>query len=644
MCGIAGVFHFKTHKPPTTEILERANRIQAHRGPDGEGVWIHGSIGLAHRRLAIIDLSEGHQPMLCTPLSTENIDGQPLGICFNGEIYNYRGLRRELSDEGREFRTHSDTEVILALYERHGVRGVERLNGQFAFALYDGQRDRLLLVRDHLGQKPLYYTETRDGIAFASELKALLALLTNRPTLNTQALWDFLSLGYVTGEEGPLRDVRVLRPGSRLIVENGVLRVEEYWDIPVCVGDRDDGLVIPPAGGYESLIRLTLREAVRRALVADVPVGVFLSAGLDSSSILSLATEIQGAPLPSFTIDFEENSYGEGDEAAEFARSLGSEHTVISMAAADVPRLLDQVVWHTDSLQAMPSALPLYLVAEIAARQVKCVLHGGGGDEVFLGYPTYLADILAGPVRWPAVSMAARAGLAALKMVPATHARVGLDYKARQFLSGATLPPDRAHYHWRTIFSEEEKRALVHPSLGMDCHDSFHVFQNMLHNAHHAPLLDRAAYVDLKTWWVDMGLVQADGITMAHGLEARMPFMDPMLVEVAMRIPGAERLRFLQPKALLRRALRPLLPEKVTRRRKMGFHVPLAVWFREQLSSWLDCQLSPERLRLHGWFSPEFVQRLLHEHRTRRADHSFRLWNLVVALRWKELVLDGRTT
>src|SRR5262249_16532243 len=347
MCGIAGVFHFKTYKPPSLEILEKANRIQAHRGPDDEGIWVHGPTGFAHRRLAIIDLSEGRQPMLRAPHSTEGAGGQPLAICFNGEIYNYRALRKELLDDGSGFRTHSDTEVLLALYERHGVRGVERLNGQFAFALYDGQRGRLLLARDHLGQKPLYYVETQDGIAFASELKGLLALLPERPALNTQALWDFLSLGYVTGEEGPLRDVRVLRPGSRLIVENGSLRVETYWDIPLLAGDGTNCRLMPPSEGYESLVRLLLREAVGRALVADVPVGVFLSAGLDSSSILSLATEIQGTPLPSFTVDFEESSYAEGKEATEFARSLGSEHTVIRMGAADVPRLLDHVVWHT---------------------------------------------------------------------------------------------------------------------------------------------------------------------------------------------------------------------------------------------------------------------------------------------------------
>src|SRR5262249_8418922 len=323
MCGIAGVFHFKTYKPPSLEILEKANRIQAHRGPDDEGIWVHGPTGFAHRRLAIIDLSEGRQPMLRAPLSTEGTGAQPLAICFNGEIYNYRALRRELLDDGSGFRTHSDTEVLLALYERYGLRGVERLNGQFAFALYDGKRDRLLLARDHLGQKPLYYLEPQDGSAFASELKGLLALLPERPALNTQALWDFLSLGYVTGEEGPLRDVRVLRPGSRLIVEDGSLRVETYWDIPLA-GDGANGRLIPPSEGYESLVRLLLREAVRRALVADVPVGVFLSAGLDSSIILSLATEIPGAPLRSFTAAFAERSYSQGSAPPNSTRSLAT--------------------------------------------------------------------------------------------------------------------------------------------------------------------------------------------------------------------------------------------------------------------------------------------------------------------------------
>jgi asparagine synthase (glutamine-hydrolysing) len=640
MCGIAGLFHFKSRKPPSPEALARANRVQAHRGPDDEGVWIHGATGFAHRRLAIIDLSEGHQPMLRLPQGSPDAAGRPLAVCFNGEIYNYRTLRRELQDEGVAFRTGSDTEVLLALYERHGVRCVERLNGQFAFALYDARADRLLVARDHLGQKPLYYMETGDGIVFASELKGLLALREGSPRLNAQALWDFLSLGYVTGEDAALGGVRVLRPGTRLIVEEGASRLETYWDIPLCGSDGTNGRMVAPSDGYESLVRLLLREAVSRALVADVPVGVFLSAGLDSSSILSLATEIQGAPLPTFTVDYEESSYAEGGDATAFARSLGSEHTLLPMGASDVPRLLDPVVWHTDSLQAMPSALPLYLVSQAAAARVKCVLHGGGGDEVFLGYPTYVADVLAVPFRWPAARVAARAGLAAMRLVPASHARVGLDYKARQFLSGAALPADRAHYHWRTIFSEQEKRQLVHPDLGADCHESFGAFEPALQRARSARVLDRGGFVDLKTWWVDMGLVQADGITMAHGLEARMPFMDPTLVEVAMGIPGDERLRYLRPKALLRRALRPLLPATLTRRRKMGFHVPLATWFRGPLHDWLADQLSPERVRRHGWFSMEVIQRLVREHDLRRADHSFRLWNLVVALRWKELVLD----
>ena len=640
MCGIAGIFNYKTHKPPLAVFLDRANRLNAHRGPDDEGIWTHGCIGLAHRRLSIIDISEGQQPMVCLPTLADGAETPQLAVCFNGEIYNYRQLRKDLTEQGRSFRTHSDTEVILAIYERYGARGVELLNGQFALALYDSQHNKLLLARDHLGQKPLYYVETEDGIAFASEIKALLGLLGKTPPLNAQALWDYLSLGYITGEATPLRGIRTLRPGNRLVVENGHVAVEEYWDVPVWQNNGDGRSLMRSAGGYESLVRFGLVEAVRRALVADVPVGVFLSAGIDSSSLLSIATQIQGSPLPSFTVDFEENSYAEGLDATEFARSLGSEHHVIRMIAADVPRLLDKVVWHTDSLQAMPSALPLYAVAEIAARHVKCVLHGGGGDEVFLGYPTYVADILSQAGRLPGATLAASAGLAALKMIPATHSRVGLDYKARQFLTGMTFPPERAHYHWRVIFNEEDKRQLVEPSLSKGCQHSFHVFENVFRKAGHAPLLDRAAYVDLKTWWVDMGLVQADGITMAHGLEARMPFMDPVLVELAMRIPGNQRLQFLKPKALLRRALSPMLPKNVTRRRKMGFHVPLALWFRDQLATWLDSQLSEDRLRKHGWFAASVVRQLVKEHRTRRADHSFRLWNLIVALRWKELILD----
>lgn len=594
-----------------------------HRGPDAVGIATIGPVCLGHRRLSVQDLrAAADQPMV-------DRSGRHV-VVFNGEIYNFAELRRELEARGSRFRTHGDTEVLLEAYNAWGLDCLRRFNGMFAFALWD-ERDRtLLLARDRLGKKPLYWAALPDGgIVFASELKALAAEPALSRTVNPRAIGHLLSLGYILGSEAMWAGVNKLPPAHWMVVApDRPVRTGCYWDLAAAYADKS---VMGEAEAAEHLLAL-LDDATRLRLVADVPVGAFLSGGIDSAAVVSsMCRFVAPARIHTFCAGFEEPGFDERQPAAALARSLGVNHHDQSVAAS-IGRILPRIAWYADEPFADTSLLPLYALAELARRDVVVALSGDGGDEIFGGYETYVADALCHATRWlpPGLTRAARWGLDRL---PASRAKVGLQFKLRQFLRAHGADPVAAHFGWREIFGPGEKRALLRPEwrdavMSGDPLADFRAFDAEVAGL---GLLDRMSYVDIKTWLADDILVKLDRATMAHGLEARAPFLDHRLVEFAASLPPRFKLRGLCKKWILKRALADRVPADVLTRPKRGFNAPVAHWL-DPAGGLLD---AVGVVNLAGpWFRPEMVAALVDDHRARRADNSFKLLTLVSLAMW----------
>ena len=624
MCGIAG--HLSWGPPPDDDLVARMTRGLAHRGPDGEGVTTVGPVALGHRRLAIIDLSRAaDQPMT-------DVSGA-YWIVFNGEIYNYRELRSELMKRDSRFKTQSDTEVILEAYKHWGIDCVSHFNGMFAFALWDGPQRRLLLARDRLGKKPLYFHEEGDGsLTFASELKALCEDQRMARRLNPRALSQYLSLNYVLTSDAILDGVRKLKPGHLLVCAEHQPPVERrYWNLAEHF--RRDTPHRSPQEAAEAL-RALLDDSVRARLVSDVPLGIFLSGGVDSSSLAaSMCQTLPAAAVRSFSMGFQEATFSEVEEARATAAYLGVAHTDME-TAAEVAKLLPRIVRAADEPFADTSMIPTYLLSEFARKHVTVCLSGDGGDEVFAGYETYLADKLHDVVRHvPAPVMSGVAGLTRALM-PVSFGKVSFDYKVRQFLGAHRYDHARAHYHWRTIFSDADKKQLVHPDLWPQVanHDPFDGFAAFDQEVADRPFLDRALYVDVKTWLADDILVKADRASMAHGLELRAPFLDYRIVEFAASLPIEWKLKGTRKKHLLKLSQRGRLPDAVLNRRKQGFNAPVSHWL---LSSF---RTEFEHLTTDGQvlplYSTDFVKALWSEHSGGRRDNGHKLLGLINLQLW----------
>jgi asparagine synthase (glutamine-hydrolysing) len=622
MCGISGIVDFR--HPPEGPLLGRMSERLAHRGPDASGCVLRGAAALAHRRLSIIEPSALSNQPLCD-------HEQRLWITFNGEIYNYRELRAELRAEGARFRTESDTEVLLEAYRRWDVGLLPRLNGMFAFGLWDEGRQRLLLARDRLGEKPLFYQPLADGVAFASELPALAAHPGVERRLSPRALSQYLSFNYVLGDACVLEGVRKLPPAHYALVERDrPIAPARYWEVAPRFLDKARYRSLDEAA--EALAAL-LEDAVRLRLVSDVPLGAFLSGGLDSSSVVAAMCRLRDrAGNRTFSSGFAEDSYSELPWARAVAAALGVDHRD-EVVRGDMAELLPRIVRHGGEPFADTSAIPMYFLARFARKHVTVCLSGDGADEILAGYPTHAADRLHRALR--VVPRPLRALLArAADALPVTHRKVSLDYKARQFLRGAALPFARAHAFWRTIFTEEEKHALVRPERRAEvmAEDPAARFLPHFETVAGAHYLDQAAYVDLQTWLPDDILVKVDRATMAHGLEARPPFLDHRLVEFAASLPVACKMRGLRGKRVLRRAQRGRLPAGVLRRRKQGFNAPVSAWLLGPLRP-----LAEEALRapaLREWIDPAAVDRLWRAHEGFAADNGLKLYGLTCLGLW----------
>jgi asparagine synthase (glutamine-hydrolysing) len=606
MCGICGIASQQGRAD-----LDRVAAMSAtllHRGPDSFGEYADGPVALAARRLSIIDLETGDQPI-------GNEDGT-IHVVQNGEIYNYRELRHEVERAGHHFRTHGDTEVLLHLYEDHGDAFAARLRGMFAVAIWDGRRRRLVLARDRFGIKPLYYRHAGGELTFASELRAL-----PRGEIDLDALESFLAFNSIPAPQTIFRDVRKLPAGHTLVWEDGRVHVECFArPRPLEVRPDDEAELVEE-------LRARLRDSVRAHLVSDVPVGVLLSGGVDSSLLAALAAQETGEPLRTFSIGFEERTFDELGDARRVAERYGTRHRELVLRP-DAARLLPALAEAFDEPFADSSALPTYLVSQLAAEDVKVALSGEGGDELFGGYYTYAADLLAARV----------GGLAQLarplvERLPSSDARAAFDYRAKRFVRAAHLPPLERHHGWKEIFSRDARAELTGRRSDFDPVD---ILRARYAETVGTPELARLQDVDFGVYLVDDLLVKTDRASMAHSLEARVPYLDSAVTNLALALPTRHKVRGLQKKILLRKAAEPLLPHEIVHGRKRGFSIPAAAWLRGELEPFARETLSAERLQRQGFFRPAVVQQVIDDHVSRREDLSRQLWGLLAFTLWHE--------
>jgi asparagine synthase (glutamine-hydrolysing) len=609
MCGICGIA--TTRGGADVDALRAMSDLLVHRGPDSSGQHVDGGIALAARRLSILDLEHGDQPIA-------NEDGSCV-VVQNGEIYNYPALRRDLERAGHALRTQCDTEALVHLYEEHGVGFAERLRGMFAVAIWDAPRRRLVLARDRYGIKPLYYHHVGDELRFASEVRAL-----PRGEIDLDALECFLAFNSIPAPYSIFRDVRKLPAGHVLVWEDGAVTIERFARPgPALDNDVRDG---DEAELIEEL-RARLRDSVKAHLLSDVPVGVLLSGGVDSAALAALAAQETAEPVHTFTIGFAERSFDERAEARLVAERYGTEHH--ELLVRPEPKLLLQALAEAfDEPFADSSALPTYLVSQLAAEHVKVALSGEGGDELFGGYYTYSADLFA-----DRLAPLARVARPLVEALPASTRRASLDYKAKRFVRAAHLPPLERHHGWKEIFSTEARAELTGRSPAFDPVD---VYRTRYAETAGAPQLARLQDVDFGVYLVDDLLVKTDRASMAHSLEARVPFLDPLVTHLAFALPTRLKVRGLAKKILLRKAVEPLLPQEVVHGRKRGFSIPAAAWLRGELEPFARETLSPENLRRQDFFQPQPVTRLIDEHVAGKEDWSRQLWGLLAFTLWYE--------
>jgi asparagine synthase (glutamine-hydrolysing) len=631
MCGIAGELRFTAGERASVDRVRAMCDVMIHRGPDSAGEFVQGEVGLGMRRLSINDVEGGHQPL-------GNEDGSVQVVC-NGEIYNAPELTKQLLARGHRLRTHSDVEVIAHLYEEHGTDFARHLEGMFAFALWDANARRLVLGRDRVGIKPLYVAERGDSLLWGSEAKCLLAAGVD-PELDPQALHDYLTLGYVPGPASMFAGVSQLPPGTILVAGPGRSRprIERYWALEGHVPTTRAGLPRGEAAWADELVR-TLKGAVQSHLLSDVPLGVFLSGGVDSGTIVALMHELGVAPIRTFTIGFEEKSFSEADTAREVATRYGTQHHEL-IVRPDAITLLPKLVEHFDEPFADSSAIPVWYVSELARRHVTVVLSGEGGDEMLAGYETYRARKIAALYSRLPRAIGADLVPSLVRRLPVSHGKVSFDYKAKRFVTGAYLHPAAGHLWWKTILDEDAK-ARLYDRPRRDVAPTTRLFE-ALYAQSDGEELDRLQYVDGMLYLPADILVKVDRMSMAHSLESRVPFLDRSMMELSRRIPRELRLRGFTTKYLLKRAMADRLPTSVVAGKKRGFNVPMPSWLAGELRDFMCDTLAPARLRDHGLFDPQAVERLMREHVGQVIDHSRALWTLLVLAVWMEQVLGVR--
>jgi asparagine synthase (glutamine-hydrolysing) len=629
MCGICGIFLPGSRQRVERPVLARMNQEIAHRGPDDDGFFVEGNIGLAMRRLSIIDVKTGHQPIA-------NED-ENLWIVFNGEIYNHSKQRANLEARGHHYRTRSDTETIVHLYEEHGRECVKYLRGMFAFAIWDRRCRHLFIARDRLGIKPLYYLSDGRRFLFGSEIKAILAYAGVKPEFNRGMLAEYLAFGYLAGPETMFRGIRKLPPGHTLeIDETGQVKIEPYWDLDV-TADTDG----KPQQYYVKAYRELLEESVSSHLMSDVPLGVFLSGGLDSSAVAALATKVRGEPIETFSVGYGEQAYSELPYARQVAKHLGSNHHEVELSREEFFSSLPKLIWHEDEPIAWPSSVALYYVAKLARERVMVVLTGEGSDETLGGYTRY-AWMMANE-RLDRAYRSLTPPLLRKLMRGAIHAGplpAGLRRKLEHTFLGRDGESWPSFYfdNFYSAFSFDDQSALLtekaRESSGDPYADSMSYWEKSS-----GDLVHRLLSTDVRTYLLEL-LMKQDQMSMAASVESRVPFLDHVLVEFAASIPAEYSIDGLSGKRILKSAVEDLLPQSIIYRKKLGFPTPWAYWLAGPQLDDLERMLREPRTLERGLFRRESLERLFQEHKSGRRDNGNRIWRLLNLETWFRVFID----
>jgi asparagine synthase (glutamine-hydrolysing) len=627
MCGICGKLEFAREKQVSSSLLKSMADAIRHRGPDDEGFYTSGQVGLGFRRLSIIDLKGGHQPL-------SNEDGT-VWIVFNGEIYNYQVLREELESKGHVFKTKTDTEVIVHLYEEYGSGCLAKLRGMFGFAIWDSRTSTLFLARDRVGIKPLYYYVSDGFLAFGSEMKAILADPAVRREVDPQVIDQFLTYYYVPGSKTLLRNLFKLEPGHSLTVKNGKVEIRRYWDLDFSAAATNHS-----SNGYERQLVELLDETVQLHMISDVPVGFLLSGGIDSTAMLSFAAEKTDKPISTYTVGF--SSPGLIDErpfARLAAERYGSKHYEISMSSKEFSDFLPRYVWHMEEPVVEPPAVALYYVSKLASQYVKVLISGEGGDEAFAGYQNYrntfwfeTAKRFFGPLRGPVgQGMSALGGFLGSRVLSKYGPQMDTDL-ADYYLSRASTPFQFFNQASAGLYSLDMAQR-VNKDLSIDVVRKFHA------NVASFGLLEKMLYVDTKTWLPDDLLVKADKMTMANSVELRVPFLDHKVLEFAALLPRNQKLRGLTMKYVAKKALAKHVPAEILNRRKAGFPVPYDAWLRDSLREWANEILLAPETTSRGYFQQKTVEGMIQRFHA-GAGYSKEIFALIVLELWHRAFID----
>ncbi len=630
MCGICGILNFNRDEKVDESVVRQMCKVISHRGPDDEGVYVQENVGIGMRRLSIIDLSGGHQP-IC------NEDGTAW-IVFNGEIYNYQSVRAELIQKGHRFTTNSDTETILHAFEEYGEACPEKLNGMFAFAIWDDRNKRLFIARDRLGIKPLYYYLDENCFIFGSELKSILQVKKVPRNVNPVALDKFLTFEYIPAPISIFKDIHKLRQGHTLLWDKGRINIRSYWDLTYDVPKKTSEAEI-----CEELTDI-LQDAVKIRLMSEVPLGAFLSGGIDSSTVVALMSRVMTQPVKTFSIGFEDATYNELKYARIIAEKFKTEHHefILKPNAVDLTEKL--VKNYVDEPFGDFSLFPTYLVSKMARDYVTVVLSGDGGDELFAGYDTYIANQMARSYDSIPRILRKQVIEKLVAKIPPTEKKKGLINRIKRFVEGAALPPDLQHVRWMIFLSEAEKNMLYSRDLMKQLNPAeYYDFIRGYFKAMSAcSPLDQQQFVDIKTYMVDDILVKVDRMSMATSLEARVPFIDYRVVEYTTKIPGMLKLAGLnhqKTKYILKKAMEKFLPFEILYRGKEGFSIPIKNWLKTDLKPLMMEVLSPENIKAEGFFNPGYVEQLKREHLNNVQNHSHRLWALMMFGIWYDIYI-----
>jgi asparagine synthase (glutamine-hydrolysing) len=669
MCGIAGWINLDTTKPnhDAEAVLHSMCETIVHRGPDSEGLWVDETVALGMRRLSIIDLKTGDQPVFS--------EDRSVVVMMNGELYNYREVRAELEKDGFRFLTKTDTEILPHLYQKYGDAFLDHVNGMYAFSLWDSRQKKLIIARDRFGEKPLYYGIFDGKLIWSSEPKAILAHPSVKPELDLNALRHYVSFDYVPAPMSIYEGIHKLPAAHVLVVENGEVRTRRYWDIkwsadtPVRMsvastrttangagsqngkdsfaggtGDADKSVRAPSKtlNGKAEELKDLLSDAVRMRLVSDVPLGILLSGGIDSSTVAAFATQHATERVKTFSIGFEEDSFDESKYARKVAKHLDTEHYEDKLSATTAGDLISEIGRWLDEPMSDGSLIPTFLLAQFVRKHVTVALGGDGGDELFAGYPMYYAHTLA--AKYNAIPAFVRSGLIepVVNALPVSTSNMSFDYKAKRFVRSAKNDPMTRHHGWFGSFAvEQHEKLFTKDVLAQTDADIYRGVRELVDASDAKNIIEKAQYADINYYLAEDILTKVDRAAMAVSLETRAPFLDPRVGQFAASIPVEYKLKGKSGKVILKEAMKDLLPHDILHRPKKGFGIPIAEWLKGRLNGLMHDMLSPERLNNQGLFNVDYVQRLMNEHETGVASHHKELWTLLVFELWHNAFLPS---